>query len=415
MDQQATSAGVQDAPRRAQIGHLPCVFSLAERERRYARVREMMAQRGFDAIIAPCNTGHNEAFQADVRYLTQIGGFANEACVFFPSSGEPTAWVRADSQPPEWWLDMQDWLHDVRGSDCTWSENFITSIREHGLEESTIGVVGIGGTPRSPDGMILHVTMTRLQNAFPRARFESATEAMVEVRLVKSAEEIAALERATEIAEQSVLAMAAAARPGVSEPEAYAEIVAYMVRHGAELPTLVLWGAGPSPNRLSRVPPVRALAVGDVILTETEARYGGYIAQVRRPVFVGPPSAEYERLHALAVDCFERMFERLRPGVTYGEAVQRYTALVSQAGFRPLAVPLHGRGLGEDLPVLHMSRPDAPVMQTPIQAGQVFVLGPRFGPDDGSKIFAWGDTIVVTENGARRLGKRDSSPIIAPV
>ncbi len=54
-------------------------------------------------------------------------------------------------------------------------------------------------------------------------------------------------------------------------------------------------------------------------------------------------------------------------------------------------------------------------MQTPIQAGQVFVLGPRFGPDDGSTIFAWGDPIVVTENGARRLGKRDSSPIIAPV
>ncbi len=411
MEQESPS--ILEPARRARIGRLPFTFSLAERDRRYARVRSMMAQRGFDAIIAPCNTGHNEAFQADVRYLTQIGGFANEACVFFPARGEPTAWVRADSQPPEWWRDMQGWVADVRGSDCTWSDNFIASIREHSLEGGTIGVVGIGGTPRSPDGMILYVTMQRLREAFPNARFESATESMVEVRLIKSAEEIAALERATEIAEESVLQMAAAARPGVSEHVAYAEIVAHMVRSGAELPTLVLWGAGVSPVRMSRVPPVRPLQRGDVIITETEVRYAGYIAQVRRPVFIGPPSDEYARLHALAVDCFDRMFESIRPGVTYGEAVKRYVDLVNGRGYKAQAVPLHGRGLGEDLPVLHMSRPDAPVMQTAIQAGQVFILGPRFQTLDGSKILAWGDTIVVTEDGARRLGKRDSAPIIA--
>ena len=58
-------------------GHLPFEFSLGERDRRYERVRAMMRRLGFDAIIAPCNTGHNDAFQADVRYLTQVGGFAN--------------------------------------------------------------------------------------------------------------------------------------------------------------------------------------------------------------------------------------------------------------------------------------------------------------------------------------------------
>jgi hypothetical protein len=125
----------------------------------------MMARLAFDAIIAPCNTGHNEAFQADVRYLTQVGGFANEACVFFPAKGEPTCWVRADSQPAEWWQDMQGWVRDIRGSRCNWSENLATSIREHGLESGTIGVVGIGGTPRSPDGLILYGTLSHFENA----------------------------------------------------------------------------------------------------------------------------------------------------------------------------------------------------------------------------------------------------------
>jgi len=266
---------------------------------------------------------------------------------------------------------------------------------------------------RAPDGLILHGTLTRLQEWFPRARFESATEAMAEVRLLKSAEELAALERSTEIAEQSVLAAAAAARPGVSEHEVYAEIVACMLRQGAELPTLVLWGAGASPNRMSRIPPVRPLAAGDVIVSEVEARYAGYIAQVRRPIFVGPPSPEYARLHTLAVEAFDQMFARLRPGATYAEVVDAYIAPARAQGLEPLAVPLHGRGLGEDLPVLNVASLDSPVMQTAIQPGQVFVMGPRLGTPDGCKILAWGDTVAVTESGARRLGKRSSEPIVA--
>jgi Xaa-Pro aminopeptidase len=165
---------------------LPFTFSLTERDRRYQRVRAMLAERGWDALLVPCNTGHNEAYQADVRYLTQVGGFANEAAVVFPASGDPTCWVRADSQPAEWWRDMQDWVADVRGSRCNWSENFATSIRELGLESGRIGVVGIGGTPRSPDGLVLYGTLTRLQEWFPRASFADATEAMVRVREIKS-------------------------------------------------------------------------------------------------------------------------------------------------------------------------------------------------------------------------------------
>jgi Xaa-Pro aminopeptidase len=394
------------------IGHLPFSFSLAERDRRYARVRAMMAGRGFEALLVPCNTGHNEAFQADVRYLSQIGGFANEAIVFFPAEGAPTCWVRADSQPPSWWQDMQDWVRDVRGSSCDWSANFATSIREHGLEAGRLGVVGMGGTPRSPDGLILHGTVTRLQDWFPRLRLESATEAMAQVRLLKSAEELAALERATEIAEQSVLAAAAAARPGLSEHEVYAEIVACMLRQGAELPTLVLWGAGASPNRMSRLPPVRPIEAGDVIISEVEARYAGYIAQVRRPIFIGPPTPEYARLHDQAVQAFDRMYACLRPGATYEQVVQAYIGPAREQGLEPLAVPLHGRGLGEDLPVLNVGHLDSPVMRTTIQAGQAFIMGPRLGTPDGSKVLAWGDMVAVTEDGARRLGKRPNQPIV---
>jgi len=397
------------------FGRLPFVFSLAERERRYAEVREMMIKRGFDALIVPCNTGHNEAFQADVRYLSQIGGFANEAALFFPARGEPTCWVRADSQPAEWWQEMQDWVSDVRGSNCAWSENFAASIRERGLEKASIGVVGIGGTPRAPDGLMLYGTLSRLQQWFPQALFADATEAMVEVRQNKSEEEITALERATEIAEKSVLAAAAAAKPGVSEHEVYAEIVGCMVRNGAELPTLVLWGAGASPSCMSRVPPVRPLEVGDVIISEIEAKCAGYIAQVRRPIFVGKPSQEYAQLHDVAVESFRLVLDRIRPGATYEHVIRGYIDLVEARGYKALAVPLHGRGLGEDYPVIRLNAESSGSLQREIEPGQVFIVGPRIGTRDKSKILSWGDTVAVNQSGVRRLGKLNDQPIIIPV
>lgn len=49
-------------------------FSLAERDRRYDRVRRLMARQNLDCLLAPAaDVGEP---QANSRYLCQIGGFA---------------------------------------------------------------------------------------------------------------------------------------------------------------------------------------------------------------------------------------------------------------------------------------------------------------------------------------------------
>jgi hypothetical protein len=45
-------------------------FSLAERDRRWRLVRELMAKEGLDVIVTAVNTGHWDHFQANTRYLT---------------------------------------------------------------------------------------------------------------------------------------------------------------------------------------------------------------------------------------------------------------------------------------------------------------------------------------------------------
>ncbi len=388
-------------------------FSRAERERRYGRVRALMAERGYDALLVPCNTGHNEVHMADVRYLVPAGGFGCEASVFFPREGEPTCWARSDSQPAEWFRANQDWVADVRPSDCTWSENFATSIRERDLAGGSFGVVGVGPTLRCPDGTVLYRTLARLREWFPTARFDDATEAMVDLRRVKSGEELAALERATEIAERAMLAARDVAGPDVGEQRVYAELVAEMVRQGAELPTLVLWGAGPAPLTMTRVPAARRLARGDVIYSEVEARYAGYIAQVRRPLFVGRPSAEWAALHALAVEAFERMCAPMRAGALLGDAVEALTSFAAAHGHRSVRAPMHARGLGEDRPHVSMQRLRPELLAQRLEAGQVFVVGPNLETPDGRRRLAWGDSVVVTTDGVRRLGKLSAEPLVA--
>src|ERR1700687_3773045 len=52
-------------------------FSLAERDRRWAAVRRLMARDGLAAIFAPNNPGNSTDWQADSRYLSQCGGGAD--------------------------------------------------------------------------------------------------------------------------------------------------------------------------------------------------------------------------------------------------------------------------------------------------------------------------------------------------
>src|SRR5262244_2394173 len=122
-------------------------FSREERTRRWARVRELMRQHKLDAIIGFPNQSHWDQFQADIRYLTHIGGHQTEVATVFPQSREPTAFVRGGNEI-EWWSIAQDWLRDIRSSRREWSPPMIERMRELKLENARIGVSGLSGLLR---------------------------------------------------------------------------------------------------------------------------------------------------------------------------------------------------------------------------------------------------------------------------
>ena len=66
-------------------------FSLAERDRRWQAVRELMRQQNLDVIVTPQNSGHSADYQANTRYLTHCGGGEPDLAAVFPIVGAVTA------------------------------------------------------------------------------------------------------------------------------------------------------------------------------------------------------------------------------------------------------------------------------------------------------------------------------------
>jgi Xaa-Pro dipeptidase len=384
-------------------------LSLQERDARWARVRKAMGERGLACILTPPNTGHWELFQADTRYLTSIGGNCSETACVFPLEAEVTAIVL---NRPEFWAGAQEWVTDIRTpKHHAWSGPMIDRVGELQLEHERIGVVGLGGGVRTPEGTIPWGLYERLRQALPKAEFEDVTVMMADLRSVKSAEELACMEKATEIIEHGIKVMAEVVRPGVPDFEVYAEVYGAMLKAGSEIPTMLLWGSGPEP-RDAFLPTRRRLERGDRIDNEIEAKYIGYQAQRVQPAVLGDVPGPLKKAIQHHRVIFEAAQAQLKPGVAFGD-IARTIDQVAKAEGCEVRLTMHGRGLGEDRPLLVGGDMTPETAGFVLQAGNAFIMKPRVETSEGAAV-TWGDVVTVTPQGGRRLGKGAHEVISIP-
>jgi len=380
-------------------------FSLNERDRRWSRLREQMKRGGFDALISLPNEGHWDQFGADTRYITQIGGTQTEVGAVLPLEGEVTAIVRGANEI-EWWALAQDWVRDIRPSRRSYGEPVIERLRK--VRAERVGVVGLSGLVRAPEGVVPWGTFEKIRAALPKVNFANATDLVQTVRAVKSAEEIALIEKAAEIIGKALDVLMEHAKIGVRENELIAEMLREIVCQEGEPITMLLFGSGgPEVPWAQRVFTTRRLKAGDLINTEVEGKYAGYIAQALQPISLGAKPKELDAIFTATKLIFDRMLKFLKPGVKFGEVVDFYQEQVKAAGYEPDGALMHGRGLGEDAPMLWGARRDFPEMDADLKIGHVFILKPACKKGFMRDSIRAGDTVAIEAGGARRLGKRE--------
>jgi Xaa-Pro dipeptidase len=386
-------------------------LSLAERDRRWAVTRREMAARGLDCLVLWGWPAVWDFCTANARYLSPIGGNAEFNVLVFPLHGEPTSFVMMPTFV-DGWRAAQDWVADVRPRRGTWADSVVERINELGLAKKRIGMDGLAG-PLDPDGWLPHSVFERLEHLLPQAEFVNLDDMMEMLRTVKSEEELQILTRAAKLGDLMLGTCRDMARPGVKESEVYGGMMETMLANGGEEPTLFLWAcdALPYPHPF-RVPTMRPIAKGDLIICEIHPKIGGYYTHVERTFALGEPRPEQRRIYAGCLAAYEEGMRNFAPGQPISRAMDRVRDVIDAHGLGMCETGIHGHGLASlEYPRYrhHAIKADQAALKKlgdEFRTGMVFAFNiDLFDPTfhDGKTGCVFAETVVITETGARRM------------
>jgi Xaa-Pro aminopeptidase len=382
-------------------------FSLAERDRRWTAIRAGMERDGFDCLIVRGISSKWDSGIANIRYLSQIGGNGEEAMAVVPAKGDPVVLVWSPTQL-EWWPSAQDWVSDIRLGSPDWAANTVACVQELGCASGRIGVVGMGGATGAGKVMSYEIQKS-IMDGLPEAEFHPGSHVFEEVRITKSPEEITFLENSAALCDVGISAMLASAKPGVKAYEVYGEMLGSIFKAGGESPMFLMYEADKAPRHALRFPSDRVIDKGYMILQEISPKWGGYWTQAMVPVSLGKPKSVYNDLNEVTVNAYDTAVATIRPGISTRELAAAINEPIKEAGYMWLRSQWQGLGLEQiEEPNDNSSRgAGSDSADAVLREGMVLGLQPMAGTQDGKYGIQVGDTVVVTADGARRLGKTE--------
>jgi Xaa-Pro aminopeptidase len=378
--------------------NMPKGFSRAEMERRWKKLRKWMKKDGFDCLVVPARPGGN----ADVKWLSE----SNANWAVFPAEGQPTLIFRGGGDGAE--IKAKSPVDfDVRVSRFRRSLVIIDRLKELGMERARIGVGNLSGQMRNDEGGVSYVTMSNLIEALPKARFESAVQLLMKVKLERGPEEIEVLRTASRVSELAVRAIVESAGPGVSQRDVWFHVFKTLLDATGEEPQRISIRGGDEGNTAGGRPLDEKFIAGQICSQELACHVLGYASQVNHAMCIGSPApANWESAFKYCVEIFHALVDYARPGISFQEYSELYRKKVEERGTAYWGVVFHTGGASGDGPRMGPTRPDENG-DLVIKPGMVFTIKPRFtieGVETPSAQF--GDPVLITETGAERLGRR---------
>jgi Xaa-Pro dipeptidase len=396
----------------------PPVLSLAERDRRWARVRDLMRERSFDGLLVA-------GFRSREMYETYISDDYNEGCVIFPLEGDPVVitWAHLRVMRARWSQERGNklWVDDYRVA--TSGTAVAEVIREKRLAEASLGVVGLSSqAPTEIYGAVPANFWSELTAGLPKARWQDISEEFSHLMLVKSDEELTQVRYAAHAAEAACRTIIEVAAPGVGEEVVFAEATAEMLRHGIGLryPTIVM---NSGPHTLSWGPPrwttsgeaPRILQRGDLLQMELMPLCGNQEVQVQMTVALDPLDETNLKCERVARASYEAGIKALKPGMTFADLLAVMEEPLKSAGCWGYTPLLHSMGphflagrttVNQEqakLDVRFVGASTARVRKAVLQPGMVFAFEPNACIGDHRVNI--GGTVVVTATGCEELNQ----------
>lgn len=368
-----------------------------EYKERVARCAAILQREGLDVLIV----NGNEADYANPRYFSGFWPLFERAGVAIAANGDAALMVGPESAvfgADRNQLDKTFVLTAYReGADPSYPElkpdtfhDVFKSISITG-EHLRIGIASFLDT-----SMVIY---NAIKEAFPKAELIDAGKIMVELRKIKSENELACLREGYRIADLATQQVIKEIRPGMTELQMVGVAQRVIYENGAEYEGLPMYVFSEASTRhaISRSS-YREFQKGDIVQLNLSAKIDGYSAAIGYPICLGKLDGERRDVVQFCREAHSWSEQQVKAGVFAADIAKGFYKFYVEHGFEKNYVygPLHGTGIIEvEAPWVETS---SDYILQPNMTYQVdtYISGDTFG-------VRWEKGIVVKENGFELL------------
>ena len=351
-----------------------------EYQERIQKAAKLLRERNIDVMLV----ASTESDYANARYFSGFWPLFERAGVAISANGDAALLVGPESA-----VFGKDWskiekvfvLREFRESaDPSYPELQANTFNE------VFKAIGVSGE-NIKIGLGSYVECTLpiyegLKDAYPKAEIVKCNDVMVELRKIKSENELACLREGFRIIELATDEVIKCLKPGVTELQMVGVAQRVIYENGAEYEGLPMYVFSEESTRhaISRSR-YREIGKNDIVQLNLSAKIDGYSPSIGLPVVMGKLEGERREIVEFCRKMHHWTEEQLKAGVYADDVAKKFLQMYKDAGYEKNYVygPCHGTGMIEV---------EAPWMETsthyPLEENMTFqidtfISGPTFG------------------------------------
>ena len=319
-----------------------------EYKERVARAAKILQREKLDVMIV----NSNEADYANARYFSGFWPLFERSGVAISASGDAALMVGPESR--EFAADRSRLekifvLKEYRESaDPAYPElkadTYQDVFHEIGVNEKKLRI----GVASYLDTSV--IIMDGIKAAFPEAEIVRADHIMVELRSIKSVNEINCLREGYRIAELATQQVIKEIQPGMTELQMVGVAERVVYEQGAEYEGLPMYVFSEASTRhaISRSS-YREFQKGDIVQLNLSAKIDGYSAAIGYPIVLGKLEGKRRDVVMFGLEAHKWTQQQVKSGVPASQIAENFYKYYVDNGYKDNFVygPLHGTGMIE--------------------------------------------------------------------
>lgn len=369
----------------------------SEYKERIQKAAQLLREKNLDVMVV----SSTESDYANARYFSGFWPLFERAGVAISSSGEAALMVGPESAIFAKDVSKIDNIFVLRefreSADPAYPELHADTFKD---VFKSIGVTG----ENIKIGLGSYVECTLpifegLKESFPKAEITNCNDVMINLRKIKSINELACIQEGFRIIELATDEVIRQLKPGVTELEMVGVAQRVIYEEGAEyegLPMYVFSEKSTS-HAISRSG-YRTINKGDIVQLNLSAKIDGYSPAIGLPVVMGKLEGERRRTVDFCLEAHNWTVEQLKAGKLASDVAKDFYKLYVDNGFKDNFVygPCHGTGMIEVEAPWMETISDYPLEKNMTFQVDTFISGNGFG-------VRWEKGVAITKDGCHSM------------